>query len=137
MKASQSFLHTTISARELFVRKSLLAALIVVGAPQLALRSPPTAAAHNSRSSPKMGDTQLELHRSAAVLDVACEVTLPGCQLALVLRNASDGALGYKAMTNAPRRWSVRPNGGVIEAGRLGGFLEALQVRRCTLAAAR
>ena len=61
--------------------------------------------------------TELELHRSAAVLDVACEVTLPGCQLALVLRNASDGALGYKAMTNAPRRWSVRPNGGVIEAG--------------------
>ena len=34
-----------------------------------------------------------------------------------MLRNASDGALGYKAMTNAPRRWSVRPNGGVIEAG--------------------
>ena len=61
--------------------------------------------------------TELELHRSAAVLDVACEVTLPSCQLALVLRNASDGALGYKAMTNAPRRWSVRPNGGVIEAG--------------------
>ena len=44
-------------------------------------------------------------------------LTLPSCQLALVLRNASDGALGYKAMTNAPRRWSVRPNGGVIEAG--------------------
>ena len=64
--------------------------------------------------------TELELHRSAAVLDVACEVTLPGCQVTLVLRNASDGALGYKAMTNAPRRWSVRPNGGVIEAGALG-----------------
>ena len=79
-----------------FARKSLLAALFVVGAAHSL-----SFACRNSLSSAM---TELELHRSAAVLDVSCEVTLPGCQLALVLRNA-------------PRRWSVRPNGGVIEAG--------------------
>ena len=52
-------------------------------------RSPIAAAPRNTLS---IAMTELELHRSAAVLDVACEVTLPSCQLALVLRNASDGA---------------------------------------------
>ena len=34
-----------------------------------------------------------------------------------LLSNHGELPLGFKAMTNAPRRWSVKPNGGVIEPG--------------------
>ena len=41
----------------------------------------------------------------------------PRFTLLLNLSNHGELPLGFKAMTNAPRRWSVKPNGGVIEPG--------------------
>ena len=41
----------------------------------------------------------------------------PRFTLQLNLSNHGELPLGFKAMTNAPRRWSVKPNGGVVEPG--------------------
>ena len=41
----------------------------------------------------------------------------PRFTLQLNLSNHGDLPLGFKAMTNAPRRWSVKPNGGVVDPG--------------------
>lgn len=41
----------------------------------------------------------------------------PNHKLQLNLSNSGTLPLGFKAMTNAPRRWSVKPNGGVVEPG--------------------
>ena len=62
-------------------------------------------------------------------LDLAMDGAAPRCveaslvcraprfTLQLNLSNHGELPLGFKAMTNAPRRWSVKPNGGVVEPG--------------------
>jgi len=51
------------------------------------------------------------------VSDHFVEISTPELSATLRLVNGGDRPLGYKAKTNTPRRWLVRPNSGVIEPG--------------------
>jgi hypothetical protein len=63
-----------------------------------------------------LGD-ELVLHRARTVADYVVSVASPELSTTLQLVNGGDVLLGYKAKTNAPGRWLVRPNVGVIEPG--------------------
>jgi hypothetical protein len=60
---------------------------------------------------------ELVLHQPRTVADYEVSLATPELSTTLRLVNGSDVVLGYKAKTNAPRRWLVRPNSGVIEPG--------------------
>jgi hypothetical protein len=49
------------------------------------------------------------------VSDVQADCGEPDWKITVRLRNETSGDVGFKALTNSPRRWSVRPNGGVVE----------------------
>lgn len=63
-----------------------------------------------------LGD-ELVLLQPRTVANYAVSVASPELSTTLHLVNGGDVVLGYKAKTNAPRRWLVRPNSGVIEPG--------------------
>lgn len=63
-----------------------------------------------------LGD-ELVLLRPRTVANYVVCVASPELSTTLQLVNGGDVLLGYKAKTNAPRRWLVRPNAGVIEPG--------------------
>lgn len=68
------------------------------------------------------------------IAEVWIDCAAPDWTMTVRLHNESEMDVGFKAMTNSPRHWSVRPNGGVVEPHglvdvqltALAGSLEAL-----------
>ena len=90
----------------------------------------PKAEAAGSMLAPNARTDGIErVQMQSDTLDLAMDGEAPRCveaslvcgaprfTLLLNLSNHGELPLGFKAMTNAPRRWSVKPNGGVIEPG--------------------
>lgn len=61
------------------------------------------------------------------VSEARVEFDTPGWTITVQLYNPSSMDVGFKALTNSPRRWSVKPNGGVVRPhGRLDVVLTAM-----------
>lgn len=58
----------------------------------------------------------VKLQDEPGIADVSCALC-PGRSVTIKLQNMSSSVLGFKTLTNSPKRWSVRPNGGVLEPG--------------------
>jgi hypothetical protein len=62
--------------------------------------------------------TQLvDLSEEARAWDLVSRCEAPEYAIVVALRNIGAAPQAFKCKTNAPRRWSVRPNGGVVEPG--------------------
>ena len=72
------------------------------------------------------------------VSDMRVDVGAPDWTITVQLYNDSESEVGFKALTNSPRRWSVRPNGGVVAPhGQLEVVLTALTANQVSLSADR
>ena len=59
----------------------------------------------------------LQLGSERSVSEMEFDMVAPALTATLLLANTSEVPLGYKAKTNAPRRWLVRPNIAAIPPG--------------------
>ena len=68
-----------------------------------------------STSTPAATQVALTAEPHSTELSVKC--VAPEYSIALILSNGTSLHHCFKLKTNAPRRWSVRPNGGVLAPG--------------------